>query len=87
MKQLLSIGRVVIIYLALSALILDSRNPRRHSPRQIKQIARSIEAFGFVVPILVDANNKIVAGHGRVLAAQLLGLAEVPVLPENHIRA
>jgi ParB-like chromosome segregation protein Spo0J len=72
MKKLISFGRLIITYLALSALILSPKNPKRHPPRQIKQIARSMEIFGFVVPILVDRNNNIVAGHGRFPAAQSL---------------
>jgi len=48
-------GRVVVVYRSISDVKLDPLNPRAHSPRQIRQIARSIEAFGFVVPVLVDA--------------------------------
>ena len=80
MAAVLSLGRLVITYVALSILVLDPQNPRRHSLRQIRQIVRSIEAFGFAVPILVDCHNRILAGHGRYLAAQLLGLAEVPII-------
>ncbi|MFO1087991.1 MAG: DNA methyltransferase [Hyphomicrobiales bacterium] len=61
------------------------RNPRTHSRRQISKIARSIEEFGFLNPVLVDQHNRIVAGHGRVLAAQKLGLSEVPVLRVEHL--
>src|SRR5580704_11595471 len=85
MAAIISLGRLIITYLALSALILDPRNPRRHSPRQIKQIAQSIKAFGFAVPVLVDCHNRIVAGHGRFQAAQLLGLIEVPVIRLEHL--
>src|SRR3979411_3305125 len=49
-------------------------NARTHSPKQIKQIARSIERFGFNNPVLVDDDDQIIAGHGRVEAAKLLGL-------------
>ena len=87
MAAIFALGRLIISYLALSALVLDPRNPRRHSPRQIRQIARSIEAFGFVVPILIDGQNRIVAGHGRFLAAQFLGLIEVPVIGLEHLTA
>jgi len=55
----------------------DSRNPRVHSPKQIKQIARSIQSFGFNVPILIDKESKILCGHGRYLAAKQLGMSEV----------
>ena len=60
-------------------------NARTHSPRQIKQIARSIERFGFVNPVLADANGQIIAGHGRVEAAKQLGLTSVPVLRIEHL--
>jgi ParB-like chromosome segregation protein Spo0J len=80
MAEIIALGRLVILYVALSVLVLDPRNPRQHSTRQIKQIARSIEAFGFVVPLLIDCHNRIVAGAGRYLAAQLLGMGVVPVI-------
>ena len=57
----------------LNLLMPDRRNPRQHSPRQIRQISRSIEIFGFVVPILIDRNNYIVAGEGRYRASEYLG--------------
>ncbi len=60
-------------------------NARTHSPRQIKQIARSIERFGFVNPVLADASGQIIAGHGRVEAAKQLGLTSVPVLRIEHL--
>jgi DNA modification methylase len=85
MKRVRSLARFVILYLALSLLKPDPNNPRRHSDQQIKKIARSIETFGFVVPILVDQNNVIVAGHGRYLAAQILKMAEVPVISLEHL--
>lgn len=53
-------------------------NPRTHSKRQIEQIASAIRQFGFTNPILVDQDNGVIAGHGRLAAAKLLGLAEVP---------
>lgn len=56
------------------------RNARTHSQRQLKQIASSIERFGFTSPILVDDDRKILAGHGRLAAAKLIGMKQVPVL-------
>lgn len=61
-------------------LIPFERNARTHSKRQIDQIAKSIECFGFVNPVLVDDEGRVVAGHGRILAARKLGLTDVPVL-------
>jgi len=61
------------------------RNARTHSRRQIKKIAASIERFGFVNPVLIDQNDMIIAGHGRVAAAKLLGWLEVPTLRIEHL--
>lgn len=65
---------------AISALRPHERNARTHSRRQIEQIASSIERFGFTNPVLVDQKDRIIAGHGRVEAAKLLGLEAVPVV-------
>ena len=56
------------------------RNARTHSSKQLRQIAESIRAFGFTNPVLVDAAGQVIAGHGRLVAARSLGLAEVPTL-------
>ena len=61
------------------------RNARTHSKAQIKQIADSIEQFGFTNPVLVDAKDRLIAGHGRVEAAKLLGLETVPTLRLDHL--
>lgn len=60
-------------------------NPRTHSKRQIEQIAASIRRFGFVNPIIIDREGGLVAGHGRLAAAQLLGLAEVPTVQVSNM--
>ena len=57
----------------IDELRLDLRNPRHHTELQIGQIARSIESFGFNVPVLIDGDNNVLAGHGRILAAKKLG--------------
>jgi len=85
MAEFIAFGRLAIMYVALSVLIPDPKNPRQHSARQIRQIAQSIETFGHVVPILVDCRNRIVAGHGRYLAAKLLGMDVVPVIRLEHL--
>ena len=69
----------------ISALQPYTRNARTHSRWQIKKIAASIERFGFVNPVLIDENNLIIAGHGRVAAAKQLGWAEVPTLRVEHL--
>jgi ParB-like chromosome segregation protein Spo0J len=74
-----------IIYRNVTDLKLAPGNPRIHSPKQIRQIARSIEAFGFNVPVLIDAEMGVIAGHGRVLAARLLGLTQVPTISLEHL--
>jgi DNA modification methylase len=62
-----------------------ARNPRMHADEQVAQIAASIAEFGFLNPILVDTQRGIVAGHGRLLAARMLQLAEVPVIVLDHL--
>jgi len=66
--------------LAVTALVPYARNSRTHSKEQIAQIARSMQEFGFTNPVLIDADGGIVAGHGRVLAAQSIGVGSVPCL-------
>jgi hypothetical protein len=65
---------------ALSTLIGFARNSRTHSPEQIAQLAASIREWGFTIPILIDEHDTILAGHGRLAAAQKLALADVPVI-------
>lgn len=76
---------LTIIARAVADLAPYARNARLHSPEQVAQIAASIREFGFNVPVLLDAKDSIVAGHGRVLAAQSLGLAEVPTICLGHL--
>jgi len=66
-------------------LVPYAKNARTHSDEQIMQIAASIAQFGFTNPILVDTNVGILAGHGRLLAAQKLSLSEVPVIVLDHL--
>lgn len=70
---------------ATSGLIPYARNSRTHSDAQIAKIAASIREFGFLNPIIVDGESGIIAGHGRLMAAQKLGLAEVPVVEASHL--
>ena len=74
-----------VTFLPISDLATNPRNARTHSPRQIQEIARSIERFGFNNPVLIDERNQIVAGHGRVEAAKLLGRERVPTLRIGHL--
>jgi len=72
-------------YMPLAALRPYAGNPRRHSKKQIRRIARSIEAFGFLSPVLVSDEGEIIAGHGRVEAARLLGLDRAPTVKLSHL--
>lgn len=69
-----------IIYRPPGDLLEHPGNARTHSKKQIRQIARSIEGFGFSNPILIDENDRLIAGHGRLAAANSLGLDRVPVI-------
>src|SRR6516165_5464489 len=71
---------ITVQWIAIDAIKPNTRNARAHSKKQIRQIADSITAFGFLVPILIDQGGLIIAGHGRYAAAALLGLQEVPVI-------
>jgi hypothetical protein len=77
---------------AIEILPLDqlrpwTRNARTHSRKQIRQIAESIRRFGFTNPVLIDGENRILAGHGRVEAARELGMATAPCLRIDHMSA
>jgi DNA modification methylase len=74
-----------VTYLPTKSLKPHPQNPRVHKDKQVGQIAQSIKAFGFNVPILVDDRQNVVAGHGRLLAAQKLGWDTVPVIKLNHL--
>lgn len=76
---------LMIEHVPLDTLTPDPLNARHHKPAQIKQIARSIEAFAFNAPVLIDRDGKILAGHGRVLACRKLGWTEIPVIRLEHL--
>ena len=69
-----------IVLTETKKLVPYARNSRVHSEEQVAQIAASIQEWGFTVPILVDEKNTLIAGHGRLLAAQKLELKKVPVM-------
>jgi len=71
--------------IAIDRLIPYARNSRTHSDAQVAQIAASIKEFGFTNPVLIDADGGIIAGHGRVMGARQLGLAEVPCIRLGHL--
>jgi DNA modification methylase len=74
-----------IEYVETSALVPYARNSRTHSDAQVQQIMGSIKEFGFTNPVLIDADGVIIAGHGRTMAAQRLGMKEVPCLRLSHL--
>jgi DNA modification methylase len=76
---------LAITTLPVEALIPYARNARTHSDAQVAQLAASIREFGFTNPILVDGERGIIAGHGRLLAARKLGLAQVPTIELSHL--
>ena len=83
---------LAITYCPVGTLRPDPRNARTHPKQQVDQIVASIRQFGFVNPILADPDGRIIAGHGRLMAAKAMGLAEVPTiyiprLSETHKRA
>ena len=71
--------------LPIGSLKPYARNPRTHSDKQIHQIANSIRQFGFTNPVLIDSDLGVIAGHGRIEAAKLLGIREVPTIRLDHM--
>jgi ParB-like chromosome segregation protein Spo0J len=74
-----------IVYRRIDELKPDPANPRRHTKKQIRQIADSIRTFGFNVPVLIDRESNVGAGHGRLLACAELGWTEVPTICLDHL--
>lgn len=76
---------LTIQYKKIEQLIPYARNSRTHSDAQVAQIAASIKEFGWTNPVLMDGDNGIIAGHGRVLAARVLGQTEIPTIELSHM--
>src|ERR1041385_4851458 len=76
---------IKIEYRSVSDLVLDTRNPRQHSQKQIDQIADSIREFGFISAVVLDHKGQVVIGHARVLAAKQLGMPRIPVVEIQHL--
>jgi len=74
-----------VIYLPIAEVIEYPNNARTHSTSQVRQIARSIREFGFIAPILIDIYDTIIAGHGRLIAAQEIGLDVIPTIRADHL--
>jgi DNA modification methylase len=78
-------GSLNVVSRPIAALMFNPQNPRLHTKKQIRQIADSIRVFGFNVPVLIDGQSQIVAGHGRVQACQELGIRVVPTIRLSHL--
>jgi ParB-like chromosome segregation protein Spo0J len=77
--------RLTITYKSPAQLKPRGNNPRTHTKKQIQQIAASIKEFGFINPVLIDGADGIIAGHGRVEAAKLIGMSDVPAVCVDHL--
>src|SRR5215207_1058634 len=86
-QEILIMELITVAPVPVARLRPYARNARTHSKKQIRQIADSIERFGFTNPVLVDEAGTILAGHGRLAAAKLLGLSTVPTLQISHLSA
>lgn len=80
-------GALTVVMRPITTLTVNPQNPRVHTKKQLRQIAASIRAFGFNVPVLIDGQSQIVAGHGRVLACLELGIRTVPTIQLAHLTA
>src|ERR1700690_1010806 len=85
-KPVLNIN-IQIEHWPIDRLIPKINNPRTHTREQIANIAASIQEFGWTNPVLVGADDNIIAGHARVLAARKLGMKEIPVIVLGHLSA
>jgi DNA modification methylase len=79
------LGATKIEWMSVETLIPYAKNARTHSDDQVAQIAGSIKEFGFNNPVLVDKDNSVIAGHGRLMAARKLGMDKVPVVQLGHM--
>ena len=80
-----ALGPAAVEHLPTGAIRPNPRNARRHSRKQIEQLADSLRAFGFLCPVIIDEAEQLLAGHGRLVAAKALGLATVPCLRVQHL--
>jgi hypothetical protein len=80
-----AVAALSIAYLSIDQLNPDPGNARQHSAKQVRQIAKSMETFGFNVPLLIDAEGNVIGGHGRLLAAKRLGWDQVPTIRLDHL--
>jgi DNA modification methylase len=80
-----SSARIEVVYRSIAELKVNPMNPRVHGARQVHQLARSIDLFGFNVPVAIGSDDNVIAGHGRIIAARQLGWTEVPTVCLSHL--
>jgi hypothetical protein len=78
-------NKIEVVYKNIDELIPYINNSRTHSDAQVAQIAASIKEFGWTNPVLMDGDNGIIAGHGRILAARVLGHTDIPTIELSHM--
>ena len=81
----MSESKIKIVFKKTGDLIPYARNSRTHSEEQVRQIVGSIQEFGFTNPVLIDSQSGIIAGHSRIMAAQKLGMEEVPTICLDYL--
>ncbi|HGY7421803.1 TPA: ParB/Srx family N-terminal domain-containing protein [Escherichia coli] len=74
-----------IEYLPVGKLLRYAKNSRTHSDEQVEQLVNSIREFGFTNPVLIDENNELIAGHGRLAAAEILEMDKVPAIRLSNL--
>lgn len=79
------LGALAIEYVAYAALVPDPRNTRKHPKAQLVKLEASIREFGFNAPILIDENNKLIAGYARLVVAEALGMGSIPCIRVTHL--
>ena len=77
--------RLQIEYVSPGSLIANELNPKLHPDRQVNALARAMNEVGFIAPVIIDRNNRIVAGHCRVLAAVKAGITSIPAVRVEHL--
>jgi DNA modification methylase len=80
-----AVGHIKFEYRRIDQLKLNPKNPRVQSRMQIRQLARSIKAFGFCVPVGIDRDSNVIMGHGRIRAAKQVGITEIPTISLEHL--
>ena len=74
-----------IEFVPISELRPYEKNPRTHSSEQVRKLVASMQEFGWTSPVLVDAEGEVIAGHGRLMAAEMLALERVPIIRLGHL--